>query len=178
MSSLRKINIVLFLIAFPFFTSAHVVGNSLEKTDAHLKVDIGYDSLDKNPPAGEAVRFDFRLANPATGEAVDYTRLFFSLRRNGETVFSATVVKPEFGPGGATVTFPQAGDYELYARYERGADILVADTFHLTVQPADNVQAQTGWFQKMKPVMYVISGVVCGIVAMAGINVFRKKKAA
>ena len=163
-----KFNIAasLFLAAaiFPFVAAAHLVGYSFEKVNGNYKVDIGYDSLDKNPPANEALRFDFRLEDPTGQKDVDYSRVFFSLTENDATIFSEILDKPEFGPSEAAVTLPKAGDYQLYARYEKDSNVLVEQTFNMTVVPDDESQTSNPGKPDRVNIFYLAGGLLAGIL--------------
>ncbi len=137
---LKIIGILVFIfVAFALVSPkvfAHGTGQSVEKTDGDFTVDVGYDSPNAKPVAGEQVRFDFRLFQGNNRDAVNFSDIWVKFAKGSAIILAGRLARDEFIPPGILMTFPQGGDYELTVRFNQKDSVLVETTFPLQVQKA------------------------------------------
>lgn len=125
------------VLAVPLFLFAHGTGASYEKKIGAYTIDIGYDP--PIPRAGDRLLFDFALITPPASTTVDFDYVWVRLESEDGTLLATGINKPDFGPTSLVYSVPQDFEGELIvnARYQKGENALVEDSFPLTVQKRD-----------------------------------------
>lgn len=111
---------------------AHVTGSSWEQVYGDYKVDVGYDPADFI--VGQPQRLDFNVVKEQSLEDVPFEDVWVRISQGSKTIFASGLHKPSLGKTGMTFTFPEAGGYELSARFEKESGTIVEATFPFTVQ--------------------------------------------
>lgn len=120
----------------PLSLNAHALGASVEREVDGYLVDIGYDS---DPiVAHSPVRFDFALYEATNKTIVPFDRLWLRLEKERKIIFAGGIARPQFGATGATVLMPEAGNYQLFVRFEDDDGALVELETELAVQPKES----------------------------------------
>lgn len=174
-SSMRSIaggilvSLALVFASAPLFASGHELGESFEQEVGEHLIDIGYTP--ENFSAGSSALFEFELwrNNPDAEydelDPVAYDDVWVRIVSDGTTMFASGVHNAEFGGSRMTYVFPEAGEYELSVRYERGLDTVAEATFPFTVAPKEG----SGAFRI--PAMAALVGVLIGT---AGVYFIRR----
>ena len=151
---------------------AHVSGQTIEKNLGEYSVDIGYDSPDINPMAGEPVRFDFRLYKGEKKELVEFSKMWFKASLGNVPMIAGRLAKDELIPTGLLFTFPQGGEYDITVRFSDKDKTLAETTFPISVGKA---VYETGPAQNSKNKWVVLGGSVLLICLVGYWFGFRKK---
>lgn len=149
------------LCSFSLFVStvlAHGDGASFEKEVGNYSIDIGYDP--ENPEAGEPARFDFKLFDKSSGAVVAFSDVWVRIEKEKNTVFATGIHNPEFGKAGLLYSFPEAGTYTIFARFENGDKTIVETSFDLDVI---NSSVVTGTPPFEQPLIWGILGIMIGL---------------
>ena len=147
---------------------AHSFGQSLEKIEGSYTIDVGYNSIDATPPAGEPVHFDAKLYNNVTHDPVPFNAASFNITQNSLPIAAGTVIKSEFGSTGMTMTFPKSGSCTVAILFKNNISMEIIKTFFtIQVLPAD-YESVTG--KQSKNYKLLISGILLGIVLGVGLD--------
>ena len=115
--------------------SAHGTGATFEEEKDGYFVDIGYS--EPAPVELQPLRFDFSTHVATTSEAASddevFTDVWVRIAQDRTLFFSGGINKPNFGPTGFTYIFPQAGEYQITARFQNDGETVVESTFPLIV---------------------------------------------
>ncbi len=155
---------------------AHQTGLSWENIVGNYKLDIGYDPVQIQ--AGEPQRFDFDIFQMPQGtNEGSFTDVWVRISEGQNTIFASGIHRMEFGKPGMIITFPKAGNYQLYVRFENSAGSLAEETLPVTVvagqsEPVASVQKQPGVSKVILPIIIFLVGSGIG----AAIISFLKKK--
>jgi len=158
---MKSLCIIIF-ISFLFgtnslFVNAHGGGVSHEETKDGYFIDIGYQIL---PIAFEQIRFDFNTYIQENPEIEDiYTDVWVRISRDRELFFSGGIGKSFFGATGFTYAFPEEGTYEILARFQKDADVVVESSFTMEVLPEPNQNAHVNPYAAAS-VAFVLGSVV------------------
>jgi hypothetical protein len=153
--------VALLCIAIPQLGIAHGDGASFETEVEGYFIDIGYDP--EFVVAGERVRFDFNTyptTASSTGEV--FTDVWVSIEQDKNLIFSGAVDKPTFGATGFNIVLPNAGEYELKARFQNNGTKVSEAAFPLTVTAGAQVQTSN-----LIPNASVLSILLAALIALA-----------
>ncbi len=144
---MKQIRVTVFIIAALLvlcagFTarsvSAHPVGFSWEKTNGNYLMDVGYDT--DVFIAGEYVRFDFALKDPATKDPRDFTQAWVRITDSDgkRTLLATGVYNQSIGPTTLLYLFAEPGPHSLEVSFrDKDGNDLAVGSFPLVVKPAD-----------------------------------------
>jgi|AntRauTorcE11897_2_1112592.scaffolds.fasta_scaffold11774_3 hypothetical protein len=139
--SVRKsfILVWLLLLIVPSFSHAHNSGNSYEEQKDGFLIDVGYSPL--TLIAGERARFDFSIYSlTATTSPKDlFTDVWIQISKDDELHFSSNLNQPTFGPTALNILLVEAGEYEIYVRFQQGSTLVTDTTFTVSVEAKDIV---------------------------------------
>lgn len=125
------------LLSTPYGMHAHEGGVSHERVIGNYAIDIGYDLA--NPIAGDRLIFDFDLKSVQASSSIDFDYVWVRLQDDTTTRIATAVANAEFGPTTLLYTIPESfeGDLRVHARYQKGDDALVEESFTIPVQPRE-----------------------------------------
>lgn len=160
---MKYIFAALFLIAGT--VSAHSGGLSLEKPQNGYFVDIGFNS--SLVETKKEVRADFKLfRQDKPNEEAEFTDVGVELKQNGSVIYRSTISRAVAGETFLVYKFEQAGDYNMFVRFNRGEEALVESEFTF------NVVGST-----KQPNKVLIAAALLGILVVLGaVLVYRKKR--
>lgn len=145
---MKKLIFALFLI-LPFFlssASAHLE-NGEDKTVNGYLVDFGY--APEKVIAGEPMNIAFNLVDPKTQQPIDPNNVWVRISSSDNIIFSGTFF-PEAHHVLFTSTFPEAGDYEIKARFKDASDtVLVETNFNLNVGEKGEEPSEVSFWGKI-----------------------------
>ena len=173
--SLRYVSalIIVILFALPTSVFAHYAGYSFEQKVGNYKVDIGYDT--KPIEANAPVTFDFNIKDIKTDEYLDFGDAWVRFENENTTYFATGVFRQPLGATTLVYTFPKAGKYSMYVRFENQDKQLVEATIPVTVTP-NSEEGSTNSFLQMNTVIGIVIGVAAALI-LGGIVLFFGKKA-
>lgn len=152
------LNIVFFMFIFSAFSVyAHVSGQSVEKAVGEYIVDIGFDEVLE---AGKASRFDFNLWDKEKIEQIRFDRIWLRVAPKEGITLATYITTPSFGLAGMSYSFPEAGDYEITARFERGEGTLAEISFPVSVSDSEFLEELTGYG------ITAGAGIILGVIFM------------
>lgn len=152
--------LLLGVVATPI-VSAHSSGASVEREVGEYLIDIGYEPT--APTAGGTVRMDLELYELATGADVPYTDAWILIEKSNKTYFAGGVPKARIGATGFSYLFPEAGEYEIYVRYQQDGEKVVETTFPFTVNESDGAANTDGG--PLTTGLAGLAGLVIGVIA-------------
>lgn len=159
------------VFAMPALLFAHGSGASYEKTIGAYTIDIGYDPV--TPRAGDRLIFDFGLVQQPASTTVDFDYVWVRLQGAEGTFLATGINKPDFGPTSLVYLVPQdfEGELTVNARYQKGENTLVEDSFPLTIQKRDaGIQE---YLVYIVGVISVLSGAAVGFMMN---RIFRRRE--
>lgn len=124
------------------FADAHGFGQVLERTAGEYTVQFEYEALELQ--ADESVRLDFAITKKDPSESVEFTDIWVRIAQGNETVFTGSILNPEFGRAGMIFTFPENGEYELSVRFQNKDKTLAEASFPLSVVPSMGNERKSG----------------------------------
>jgi len=126
------------VFVWPFFPlSAHTTGSSWENDVNGYKLDIGYDPT--TIVAGQPVQLDFDAYDlNKNSQDVDFTDVWLRVSDSDQTIFASGIHKLQYGVTAAVFTFPKAGTYDMYVRFEKNDTTVVEETLPVTVAAAND----------------------------------------
>lgn len=152
------------------FASAHGDTSSLEAEVGEYLIDIGYEpALEAGVPI--AFDADLFLAGPPL-EYADFARVDIRVTKDGGEIVTHSVENEEQHIPAFTVTFPEAGDYDMDVRYLDANDVLLAArTFRLEVLTGSMVSLRSG----LEALHYVIAaGLFALSIGIAGYSLWQR----
>lgn len=133
---MRKIGLLLSTGLFILIFVGAALGHGLEGGQSQVvgdyKVELGYD--EELLAAGKAVPLTVKLESVKTGEGIEFSGVNFQISHaGGHAIFDALLAPTPLKNVEFTFTFPQAGSYNLSARFLKGGDTLAEATFPVTI---------------------------------------------
>lgn len=160
--------LALFICILPsHYLFAHGSGFSYEETKDGYLIDIGYDP--EVPTQSDRVRFDFTVSQVDSATAVEdpaYTDVWVRIMHGEELFFSGNIHKPIFGPTGFNVVFPDAGTYDITARFQSNGKKVVETSFPFVIEAEAIPVDWTPW---------LIGGMATLLGLGGGVAITRKK---
>jgi hypothetical protein len=149
--------------ALPNGAFAHAIGQSLEKEVGEYLVDIGYDAVDIN--AGQEVLFNAVLIrDPGTSawQYGPYDEVWLQIKRGNAEPFRAIIPVRQPSPVNVRYRFPEAGTYQLSARFLAGDTVLADASFALPVYGAsdDGTSVKAAALILFGSMLFLVIGVV------------------
>ncbi len=130
--------IIFFMVSISIFShamaSAHGIGKSIERVMGDYLIDIGYDPDPLR--AGENSVFDFVLKGSADKKEIPFTHVWVRLERGEGIVLAVGLKKADLGKTSLLYNFPEAGEYQLTARFQDNDKTLVEATVPVIVAPS------------------------------------------
>lgn len=148
--------------------NAHGLGQSFEQKVGNYIIDVGYDSLNKAIPDGEAVRFDFNLWAENKTDIVDFNHVWVRITPKEKGLdFAGFLYRPEFLLTGMSYKFQKAGMYELTVRFLDKEDKNLAEA----IFPFEVVSGKSNFsFNSVEVVLGAIMGLIVGAGTIHLIN--------
>ena len=162
--------LALTVVLLPSRVWAHGAGKSFEKTVGEYTVEMEYEALELQ--ADESVRLSFAIAKKDAAASVEFTDAWVRITQGTEAVFAGDIHNPEFGKVGATVVFPEGGDYEVSVRFQNKDQTLAEASFPVTVA-ASTEQNQSN--RASQPYSWLVGGIL-GLVAGYSLSFLKKRK--
>ena len=135
--------------------SAHSTGASFEKTVDNYLIDVGYSEV--SIQEGTPVRFDFDLFDAQEQTTPkEFSDAWIRISQGNKTFFAGQLGRPQLGKTGITLVIPEAGEYELYVRYNNDNESVVETIFPLQVE----VNPETETQQQRKRIIIAFGGVI------------------
>jgi len=143
-------NFVLFVIPFWVFALqfstiqfalAHGTGATTQQLVGEYTISIDFSPtvLDAGSPA----TFAFELERTETNEFIDFTDIWVRVVQGHKTFFATGVHKPQFGRTVMTYTFPDAGEYEIFVRFQNVAEPLAETSFPVIIEEAESEEGSS-----------------------------------
>lgn len=123
------------------FLYAHGTGASFETEQNDVLIDIGYTP--EQFVAGERVRLDLDVYDAVAADTprLEFTNVWLRLTQQGRVFYSGNQLNPATTQTVVSLTLPDAGEYELSARFYNNDTIVADGVFPLTIDSAATTDA-------------------------------------
>lgn len=111
---------------------AHGAGKEFSETKNGYTVDIAASAFEFR--TDENVRFDLALTGATSSEAASFANVWVQIRKGSTVHYAGTLDRLLNDSALLVYRFPESGDFELTARYQRGGEELVEATFPIEVK--------------------------------------------
>ena len=91
-----------------------------------------------------------------------------TIKQETALIFSGNIHRPEFGSTGLTITPPQAGEYEIKARFQADGSKLAEASFPLVVTAGETEKVT------LDLVPLFVSFLIGGLLSLGGMFIYRR----
>lgn len=158
---------------------AHGLEEIVEQSVDKYTIQLKYDAQEAS--TGEASPISFYLLDAQKTDEVEFKQVWVRIEKDKKLLFSGNINKQELGPTGFTYTFPGAGQYEIYVRFEQdeeASETLAETTLPINIE-ATEVQEQTEqrllFYENNPYIPYLVGGVTGLIIGFLGAKVIKKQ---
>lgn len=161
------------IMLIPVLVHSHGAGGSYEEEKDGYLIDVGYNP--ESILANQRARIDFNLLSLSSTTAKDlFTDVWVRITKDNEIYFSGNLVRPYFGPTAMNLKMVDAGEYDVYVRYQNEGESVVDTTFILAIASTTPIEATApnAWWNSYY--LYALGG-LGGVLIMVIVRLLRRR---